>query len=232
MIDSALWGGGLGAGLGVVAPRLAGAAADTLRWGKRATDEARNTTLGSDRDILEGLGQSNLTPRQLQEAVIPAISSALVRRGYTGDQIAQFVQRGLAGERVADLAAEFGLSESAVRSYINAFRAGNITPMNVMDLAEEVGGPGGSKPLTRLANSRQIVSGGDVVPAQRLFGRQREQGARATRLVDQALPNPSTPGEINAAQRAAQGHGVQVLEDAETIVRAVFKYAALESPRP
>ena len=213
IINSALWGGGLGTGLGVVAPRVAGTVADTLRWTKRAGDEARNPVLGSDRDILEGLDKSNLTPRQLQEAVIPTMSAALVRRGYTGEQIAQLVQRGLAGESATTLATEFGLTPSTVRSYIDAFHAGNITPMNTMDLAEEVGGPGGSKPLTRLANSRQIISGGDVVPAQRLFSRQREQGARATRLVDQALPNPSTVAEVNAAQRAAQGHGVQVLEN-------------------
>ena len=212
VINSALWGGGLGAGLGVVAPRVAGATADVLRWGNRAGAEARNPTLGSDRDILEGLARSNLTPQQLQAAVIPDISAALVRRGFTGRQIAQLVQRGLDGESAATLGAEFGLSPGTVRGYIDAFRAGNITPMNAMDLAEEVGGPGGSKPLTRLANSRQIISG-DVVPAQRLFERQRGQAARATRLVDQALPNPSTAADVNASQRAAQGHGVDVIEN-------------------
>ena len=209
---SAEWGAGLGAGLGVIAPRVVGTAADVLRWSGKAGDEARNTTLGSDRDILEGLAKSNLTPQQLQAAVIPDISAALVRRGFTGRQIAQLVQRGLDGESAATLGAEFGLSPGTVRGYIDAFRAGNITPMNAMDLAEEVGGPGGSKPLTRLANSRQIISG-DVVPAQRLFERQRGQAARATRLVDQALPNPSTAADVNASQRAAQGHGVDVIEN-------------------
>ena len=213
VINSALWGGGLGAGLGVVAPRVAGTVADVGRWLGRSTAEAHNPTLGSDRDILEGLARSNLTPQQLQAAVIPDISAALVRRGFTGRQIAQLVQRGLEGESPTILGTEFGLSPSTVRGYIDAFRAGNITPMNAMDLAEEVGGPGGSKALTRLANSRQIISGGDVVPAQRLFARQREQAARATRLVDQALPNPSTATEVNASQRAAQAHGVTVLEN-------------------
>jgi hypothetical protein len=215
--------GGFGAPVAYnLGARAAGIAKNAGNYAASTVYEARNPQIAANRDTLEALRKAGTTPEELREAVLPPFprGSDLQSRGFTREHVADIVGRGLEGENPATIAADYAhlrnaqgqsLSSDTVRSYIQRYREGNPTPMNLMDLTEEASGIGGALPVTRLARSSQIVSR-DALPAQRLYERQLQQQARTTGIVDRALPNPSTAEEVNDAARIAQNRAAGLID--------------------
>lgn len=166
----------------------------TGAYGNRVWEEARNPELGGNRDILDAARRANLDLHQMRDAVTPDFprGSNLPSRGFTRDHLYDIVTRSLDGEEPASIARSYAhLKDSQGRSvtadtisnYLERYHEKNPTPMNFMDLAAEQTGPGGVQPLTRLARSKQIISG-EAEPAQRLYERQAEQPGRITNVLN------------------------------------------------
>jgi hypothetical protein len=205
-----------------IGARAGGIGKNAVAYGRQTVEEARNPQLAADRDVSEAIRKAGTTPEELREAVLPPYprGSDLPSRGFTREHLADIVGRGLDKEEASTIAADYAhlrnaqgqaISPDTVNNYIRRYGEANPTPMNLMDLTEEASGVGGALPVTRLARSNQIVSR-DAIPAQRLYERQAQQQARATGIVDRALPNPSTAEETNAAARAAQQRAVDLID--------------------
>ena len=168
-----------GAGLGL---RTAGAMG---RIAGREVAAAHEPQLGADRALNSAMKEAGTTPEELAAQVIPTISKSLSAAGMTQDQIGEFVRRGLAGESPATLATEFGLSPSTVSRYINLFKKGNPTPLNMMDLTDLAKGQGAALPMTRESRSAFIISRNGEA-AQNIIDRQLEQPGRVADIVQQS----------------------------------------------
>jgi hypothetical protein len=202
--EAAAYSGGIGAAIPLGFATASGLGRG-IRYAGRTVAEARNPTLGSDRDILEAMERAGVTPEQLQQAVVPEMSAALRRRNFTNAQIAGFVRRGLSGESADVLGQEFGLGPDTVRRYLNLYRKRNVTPMNVMDLTEETAGAGRALALTREARAAQIISRHGE-SAQALIDRQLEQPGR----VANALSGTQYEGRLAGAQAALRARADQL----------------------
>ena len=205
-----------------IGARAAGIPKNAAAYARQTIEEARNPQLAADRDVSEALRKAGTTPEELREAVLPQWpqGSDLPSRGFTREHLADILGRRLDGEPADTIAADYAhltnrqgqsLTPQTVENYTERYRQNNPTPMNLMDLTEEASGAGAAMPLTRLARSKQIVSQ-DYLPAQRLYERQAQQPARATSIVDQVLPNPSTAEEVNDAARVAQQRAVDLID--------------------
>lgn len=204
MINSGL----LGAGLPAVASGVARGwtiGRNAIGYGNRVVENARNSQLASDRDIIGALDDAKLTPQQLMETLHN-------HPNLNEQQLSDIVSRGQSGDSIESIAKSHNISPEEVENYLGSYKRNNPTPMNIMDLASEVGGPGRAQPLTREARSSQIISR-DADAAQKLYQRQQDQPARVTGIVNEVLPNPSTAEDVNAAQRIAQQRAINVIEN-------------------
>ena len=189
-------GGFAGPPLLNITKKAADVAGATGSYGRRVWEEAQNPELGGARDILNAAKKAGLDLNEMRDAVMPDFprGSNLRSRGFTRDNLRDIVTRSLDGEEPASIAGDYAhLKDSQGRSvtadtisnYLERFYEKNPTPMNFMDLAAEQAGPGGVQPVTRLARSKQIVSG-EAEPAQRLYERQAEQPGRITNYLNGA----------------------------------------------
>jgi hypothetical protein len=126
--------------------------------------------------------------------VQPPLSPHLRSRGFTDDDVADIVSRGLRGEPAGDIARDYAhltnaqgqsISPATVQAYVERYRERNPTPLNLMDIATDQLNAGGAQPLTRLGRAASGLSDNPEAP-QRLVARQEEQPGRAQAIIQEA----------------------------------------------
>lgn len=179
---------------------------NAVQYGNQAVRNARNPEQAAINLTADRMAGSGIDPAALRAQVSPATSANLQARGFTEEDIADIVSRGLRGEAAARIGQDHGINATTVNRYVNAYREANPTPMNLIDLSKEAAGEGGAAPVTRLGRAAYSLAGdesGDA--AQRLIGRQETQAGRVNNIIER-----STAGGDFEATRAA---GLQNLQD-------------------
>ncbi len=197
---------GLGLAGGFLAPnavnmaaRTYGAADSAVRYGNRAIQNARNPEQAAVDAIADRMVQSGVDPVAVRNQVAPQPSNALLRRGVTPENMADMIARSDAGEAAATIGADYGVSAQTVNRYVAGYRNDNPTPMNLMDIATEQSNAGGAGPILRLGRAAHSLAGDENgVAAQRLVGRQENQGGRVGNIFNQAVAN----GDFEATRTA------------------------------
>jgi hypothetical protein len=191
-------------------------------YGRQVAEEARDPGLAADRDTLDYMRRSGVDLNQMREEIHPDFprGSNLRSRGFTRDNIADIVTRRLDGEDAADIAHDYrhltdsqgrALTAQTVDNYLQLYRDENLTPMNLMGLAQEQVGFGGVQPLLRGAR-KQMIIGNQGEAAKELYDLQMAQPARMRQAIDRALPEESSVFDLNAANRAAQEEAINAFE--------------------
>ena len=172
---------------------------DAARYGSRAVRSARNPEQAAIENVADRLVASGVDPAAVRARVSPATSANLQARGITEENIADIVSRSLRGESPTTIGQQYGISSGTVTRYANAYREANPTPMNIMDVAKEVAGEGGSAPVTRLGRAAYSLAGDESgEAAQRLVGRQETQAGRVSNIVQRSVAG----GDFEATRAA------------------------------
>jgi hypothetical protein len=184
----------LGAGVlgGIVAPlgysalaRTGGAVRDAAKYGTNMASRARNPQLAADQDVADALSKSGLTADDVRGELAPKLSTQLQARGLTDADAADIVSRVAAKEPAADIAKDYGISESTVKSYAAKHREMTPTPRNIVDVTKDLAGDGASKPITRLGRAAFGIAD-DGETTQALTSRQDTQGGRLNTIIKKA----------------------------------------------
>jgi hypothetical protein len=168
-----------------VASRLAGATRDAFNYGGRAIQGVRNPQQAAIDSVADRMVAEGIDPAALRAEIAPKMSSNLVGRNFTEDQLADIVSRGLKGEPTADIGKAYGLHKDTVKSYLDKFREANPTDRNIIDVSKDLVGDGKAAPLSRLGRAAYSLAD-DGEAAQRLITRQQTQAGRVSNIVDRA----------------------------------------------
>jgi len=140
---------------------------------------ARNPQTDYDRRIESFLRDPSGSPLPLNNPSHPEVVAALNTPEFRQSQINEMLQRALAGEPLATLAPQYGVSAKTVGNYLANFRANNPTPMNMMDRAEMARGQAAGDAMAREARQSWIRAR-DIEAGQRIHDRNIEQSGRVT----------------------------------------------------
>src|SRR4030067_148902 len=224
-ISGAVEGGAIGGVAGpalseVIAPgimRTGVGVRDAIRYGNRALRNAMNPERAAIESLADRMVAAGVDPAAARAVVSPSTSANLTRRGFSEDDIATIVSRGLRNEPVAQIAADFNISPGTVTRYVNVYREANPTPLNPLDIAKEMVGEGGAAPLTRLGRATYSLAGDESgEAAQRLIGRQETQPGRVANIIQRSVAG----GDFEATRAA----GLQRLRtEADTAYRQFYQ---------
>lgn len=207
-------GGALGGAIGGVAgpllsevvipvgARMYGGARDAVRYGNRAVRSYQNPEQVAIENVADKMVAAGLDPAVARAQVSPATSANLQRRGFSEENIADIVSRGLRGEPAAQIGQDYGINASTVNRYVNSYRQSNPTPMNIIDISKEVQGEGASAPLWRLGRAANSLAGDDAADAvQALMARQEGQAGRVTGMARRATGGNDYEQTLQAGQQ-------------------------------
>lgn len=207
-------GGALGGTIGAVAgpllsevvvpvgARLYRGTRDAVSYGNRAVRSFQNPEQVAIENVADRMVAAGLDPAVARAQVSPATSANLQRRGFTEENIADIVSRGLRGEPAAQIGQDYGINASTVNRYVNAYRQSNPTPMNIIDISKEVQGEGASAPLWRLGRAANSLAGDDAADAvQALMARQEGQSGRVTGMARRATGGNDYEQTLQAGQQ-------------------------------
>lgn len=208
-IQNRLLGGAKGAGVGAVAGpilsdvvlpvagRAASVVPQTVRFAEKAMQSARDPEGAAFRNVADKGVQSGLDFNAMRARVSPERSANLKTRGFTEDDIASIISRQKAGESADDVAKDFAhlvdangnkFTGATARNYLKSYDDKNPTPLNVLDLARETAGEGGSAPMSRYGRAVQTIGGAeDGSSAQALISRQELQPSRVGSIVEKRM---------------------------------------------
>lgn len=221
--EGAAYGAAIGPALShVAAPAIArtyGGLKEAARYGNRAVrswsdpDQIAVETL-ADRMVGAGVGpaaaRARISPdpsHQLQGRVNPQTGQP-----YSAADMADIISRSASGESHAAIAADYGLNPRTVGNYVRTYRENNPTPLNLMDIAQEVAGAGGAGPVTRLGRAAHSLAGDESgEAAQRLLSRQETQPGRVHNIIQRSVAGGDfeatrTTGLQNLRQEADQAY--------------------------
>ena len=209
---------GIGTAIGGAAPVAVSALGATirgigagLRYGSKAVQNAQNPTQAAIERIGDKMAEGGINPAALADTYAPQVPAQLQALGITQEQAADIVARGLRGEAQASIAASYpAVSPFTIRSYINAYREANPTPLNIADMAKAEGA-GLAKPVTDLGRAAANIAPQPEV-LQGLIDRQINQPGRAYGIVNQATGGAGTTAEVRAAEEALPQRAVNVIE--------------------
>jgi len=213
---------GLGLLGGVAVPNAANVAARTAsgarsgwRYANRMVQRVRDPEQTAIEEVSDRLHGANVDPAEIRRRIQPPASANLQQRGFTEEDMANIISRQMQGEPADVIARDYAhltnaagqsITPRTVRAYYRRFQEQNPTPMNVIDMAKEIGGEGAAVPVTRLGRAAYSLSGDESSDAaQALISRQELQPGRVS-----GIARRSTGGQDFEATRTA---GVQNLSD-------------------
>jgi hypothetical protein len=193
---------------------------DAARYGANALRSARDPAQAAIETLADRMVAAGVDPAVARARVSPQPSNQLQGRinpntgqNYSAEDMADIVSRSMRGETDAAIAADHGLHPTTVRNYVNTYRENNPTPMNIMDVAKEVVGEGGSAPITRLGRATYSLAGDESgEAAQRLVGRQDTQAGRVSNIINRSVAGGDfeatrATGLTNLQNEARQAYG-------------------------
>lgn len=187
------------------------------QYANRAMKSARDPEGAAFENVATRLNAAGVDPAQLRSAVTPPTSANLQGRGFSDDQVATIISRQLNGESAATVAADYGLNPTTVRRYFQEYQNANPTPLNLMDIAQEQVGAGGSMPVLRLGRASYSLAGDEASApsAEALMNRQYEQPGRTASIIQQSGgPGRGYEDEIARLGTVARAEERRAYEDA------------------
>lgn len=178
-----------------LASRTIGAGKDAFNYANQAVRNAMNPEQAAINNVADRMVTQGINPAAVRAEIAPKLSSNLLGRNFTEDQLADIVSRGLKGESTTDIGRAYGLHKDTVKSYLDKFREANPTERNLLDISTDMAGDGNAKPLTRLARAAHSLSD-DGEAAQRLMTRQQTQAGRVSNIIDQSAGGRNFDDEI------------------------------------
>jgi len=203
-VENALYGGASGAVAGpilseVIVPgaiQLGRTAHAATRYANDALMAVRNPEQAAIENVADRLVAANVNPESMRSLVLqgesgrPLLSPELARRGFTDEHLGDVVSRLMSGESAATIAADHAAagrnaSPATLQRYYQRYLQNNPTPMNIGDMAQELAGPGGAKPVLRLGRQSYSLASDEAAgnAAARLHNRQIEQPGRIEQIV-------------------------------------------------
>lgn len=223
-LKSAITAGGIGAAVTPavanvalpLAARGVGVAKDAIRYGNNAVRSYRNPEQVAIENVADRMVASGLNPATARGAISPPPSPQLAGRNTPAGQpfnsadMADIISRSLKGETAQSIGQAYGISPGTVTRYVNAYKADNPTPLNLIDIAKEVQGEGASGPLWRLGRAANSLSGDDSADAaQALISRQETQGGRVGGIARQATGGKDYEATLQAGLKKLQSEADQ-----------------------
>jgi hypothetical protein len=202
--ENALYGGASGAIAGPIlseaivpgAVQLGRTASAATRYANDALRAVRNPEQAAIENVADRLVAANVDPAAMRSLVLqgesgrPLLSPELARRGFTDEHLGDVVSRLMNGESAATVAADHAAagrdaSPATLQRYYQRYLQNNPTPMNIGDMAQELAGPGGAKPVLRLGRQSYSLASDEAAgnAAARLMNRQIEQPGRIEQIV-------------------------------------------------
>src|SRR3990172_3058709 len=166
------------------AARLGGGIKEGRRFANRQVQRVTDPTQAAIDDVADTMIEAKTTPEQVRIALVPEPSPNFQARGINEPEIADMISRSYAGETNRAIATRYGVSEGAVGGYLTKYRAGNPLQRNIIDVAKELRGEGGAKPLADQGRTAMAI-GGDAESAKRLTDRQYQQPGRVADTIQQ-----------------------------------------------
>lgn len=179
----------------------AGSAA--AKYAHRALQSARNP----EQDVIESIAgrlmAAAIDPIALRASITPTVSANLRERGMTEEHLADIISRQMSGETAATVAQDHGIAPATARRYFIAYRNANPTPMNIVDAARELAGPGASAPVTRLARAAYSLAGdkASAPAAEALLGRRQTAPGRVANIIRRSVGGEDFEPALSAARQ-------------------------------
>jgi hypothetical protein len=166
------------------AARLGGGIKEGARHANRQVQRAVNSEAAAIDDVADKMVEAKISPEQVRIELTPAPSPNFQARGINEPEIADMISRSYAGETNRAIATRYGVSEGAVGGYLTRYRTANPLQRNIIDVAKELRGEGGAKPLADQGRTAMAI-GGDAESARRLTDRQYQQPGRVADTIQQ-----------------------------------------------
>src|SRR5579883_2443734 len=141
--------------------RTGGAVSQGLKYGYEAlTDNASEAAMkeAALRKATDKLLATGVTPADIRAEITPPKSANLSGRGFTDEDLADIISRGLRGEAATDIAKDYGLHPQTVRDYVSKYREQNPTPLNMLDVTAKIAGEGKAQPLARFGRAAMALT--------------------------------------------------------------------------
>lgn len=179
----------------------AGSAA--AKYAQRAVQSTRNPEQHAIENVADRLAAANIDPIALRASITPPVSANLSARGMTEEHLADIISRQMAGETAATVAQDHGIAPATARRYFTAYQDANPTPMNIVDAARELAGPGASAPVTRLGRAAYSLAGDETgaPAAEALLGRQQTQSGRVANIIRRSVGGEDFEPALSAARQ-------------------------------
>lgn len=185
--------GGFGASVAhVPAARVGGALKDAARYGNEQVRAARNPEEAAFQRTADSMVDANTAPSEVRSQLLkdaqgkPLLSKELVGRGITEEDLSNIISRRMSGDSAESIAAEYDLAPSTIDTYVKRLGRETATPMNLVDLATEMRGPGGAMPLLRQGRAAYGITDDSATTAEALYNRQFEQPGRVVEAIQQS----------------------------------------------
>ena len=188
----------------------------------RALAAARNPQQYALEVTADRMATTGADAAALRAELLPTVSPALRSRGFTDEIMADIISRQLQGETATAVARNYShltnpgggkFTAQTARNYYKEYLRTNPTPMNMIDVAKEIAGEGGSRPMTRLGRAAYGLAGEESEiasrAAQALEGRQATQPGRVAGVVRESVGGGDFEATLKAAQEQLQRESAQ-----------------------